>query len=161
MKDKDRVFEHKGYVGSIDFSLEDKTLHGKILFINDLVNYEGENLDELKKAFIEAVEFYLDTCAEEGVEPDKPCSGTFNVRIPPALHRSAQVEAARRGLTLNDFIRQSVDNELTGSRGLTIHTHEHNHTHTHSGTEYFVAEESSSYKEITKWKHETLKITTH
>ncbi|WP_081056697.1 type II toxin-antitoxin system HicB family antitoxin [Burkholderia pseudomultivorans] len=161
MKEKDRIFEHKGYVGSIDFSLEDRTLHGKILFINDLVNYEGATLDELENAFIDAVEFYLETCAEEGIEPDKPCSGTFNVRIPSALHRSAQVEAARRALSLNDFVRKSIENELCGARSVTIHTHEHKHTHTHSGLEYFVAEESSSYKEITKWKHETERETCH
>ncbi|WP_080405459.1 type II toxin-antitoxin system HicB family antitoxin [Burkholderia ubonensis] len=161
MKEKDRIFEHKGYAGSIDFSLEDNTLHGRILFINDLVNYEGTDLSELRRAFIDAVEFYLETCAEEGVEPDKPCSGTFNVRISPALHRNVQVEAARRGLSLNDLVRQSLENELTGARSVTIHTHEHNHTHTHSGFEYLASEDSTSYKEVTKWKHETVKAVRH
>ncbi|NLA16877.1 type II toxin-antitoxin system HicB family antitoxin [Burkholderia cepacia] len=161
MKEKDRIFEHKGYVGSIDFSLEDDTLHGKILFINDLVNYEGANLSELRKAFTEAVEFYLQACAEEGVEPDKPCSGTFNVRVSPALHRDAQIEAARRGLSLNDLVRKSLENELTGARSVTIHTHEHNHTHTHSTIEYLASEDSTSYKEVTKWKHETVKAARH
>jgi len=157
---KDKVFEHKGYAGSIDFSLEDKILHGKILFIDDLVNYEGETLDALNSAFIEAVEFYLATCAEEGVAPDKPCSGVFNVRVPRDLHKQAQMEAARRGLTLNEFVRISIENEVNGARSVTIHNHEHTHTHSHVESAEF-AVTTSTYKEISKWKHEAEKPLEH
>ncbi|MFM0667569.1 type II toxin-antitoxin system HicB family antitoxin [Paraburkholderia sediminicola] len=157
---KDRVFEHKGYAGSVDFSLEDKTLHGKILFIDDLVNYEGKTLDALEIAFVEAVEFYLETCAEEGVEPDKPCSGTFNVRIPKDVHKQAQLEAARRGINLNEFVRAAIENEVNGSRSVTIHNHEHTHTHGYVESAEFEVT-TSTYKEISKWKHEAEKPVKH
>ena len=39
--------------------------HGKILGINDLVNFEGVSVKELKKAFAEAVEDYLVTCSRK------------------------------------------------------------------------------------------------
>jgi predicted HicB family RNase H-like nuclease len=145
-----RTLEHKGYTGSVDFSLEDDVLHGKILFINDLVNYEGSTLQELQKAFEEAVDFYLATCAEEGVAPDKPCSGTFNVRISQELHKQAQTEAARRGLSLNDFVRCSIECELTVTRTVNIHNHEHKHTHI-VGTQF---ESIDDYREIQTWSHE-------
>ncbi|MDR3096040.1 MAG: type II toxin-antitoxin system HicB family antitoxin [Paraburkholderia sp.] len=160
---KTNVFEYKGYVGSIDFSVEDKILNGKILFINDLVTYEAETLPGLEAAFNEAVDFYLQTCAEEGLVADKPCSGSFNVRIPQDVHRSAQVEAARRGQSLNDFVRESIENELSGNRSVTIHAHEHKHTHMHAEAEsvQYEAVSSSTYKEVLKWKHESSEPTRH
>lgn len=157
---KDKIFEYKGYAGSIDFSLEDKILHGKILFIEDLVNYEGETLDQLKTAFEEAVDFYLEACLDAGVEPDKPCSGTFNVRISKDLHKRSQVEAARRGVNLNEFVRASIENEVAGTRSVTIHNHEHIHAYGHTGIAEFEVT-TSAYKEISKWKHEAEKPLKH
>ncbi|XTD39774.1 type II toxin-antitoxin system HicB family antitoxin [Citrobacter murliniae] len=75
------MLKYKGYFGSVEFSLEDRVLHGKIQCVNDLVTYEAENLDGLQLAFEEAVDDYLDTCKALNKEPEKPMSGTFNVRI--------------------------------------------------------------------------------
>ena len=35
------MLAHKGYNGSIETSVEDNVLHGKVLCINDLVTYEA------------------------------------------------------------------------------------------------------------------------
>lgn len=101
-------FTYKGYTGSIEFSTEDMCLFGKVQMINDLVMYDGQTLDELKTAFESAVDEYLEMCAEEGKNPDKPVSGTFNVRIPEAMHRQCIVEANSQGISLNSFIGQCV-----------------------------------------------------
>ena len=53
--------KYKGYIGSVEFSKEDAVLHGKIIGINDLVTYEANCVVELKKAFIDSVEDYLET----------------------------------------------------------------------------------------------------
>lgn len=150
---KSNVFEHKGYVGSVEFSLEDGILTGKILFIEDLVNYEAETLVDLKQAFIHAVDNYLAVCKEEGIDANKPCSGTFNVRVSPDLHRKVQVEAARRAITLNEFVRISLEHEISGERYVTIHNHEHSHHHTHASSAQL--EVTATFKEPTKWKHES------
>jgi predicted HicB family RNase H-like nuclease len=40
--------EYKGYYGSIDYSKENKCLHGKVLgMTKDLILYEGNTVDEL------------------------------------------------------------------------------------------------------------------
>ena len=44
-------FEYKGYLGSCKVSIIDNCLHGKIEFISDLVNYEAQTTEELKKEF--------------------------------------------------------------------------------------------------------------
>ncbi|MGB7192224.1 toxin-antitoxin system HicB family antitoxin [Collimonas pratensis] len=104
----DKILSHKNYSGSIEVSLEDGCLHGEILFINDLVSYESETVGGLQAAFEEAVDSYLDKCRREGLEPDKACSGTFNVRLSPELHRHASVAAARQGQSLNDFVKDCI-----------------------------------------------------
>jgi predicted HicB family RNase H-like nuclease len=54
----------------------------------------------------------LDWCAQDGVEPEKPYSGKFNVRFQPELHQQATVAAKILGMSLNAFIARAVTNEL-------------------------------------------------
>ena len=51
---------YKGYTGTVDFSIEDGCFFGQIAEIDSLVNYEGQSIDDLKNAFIEAVEDYIE-----------------------------------------------------------------------------------------------------
>lgn len=75
----EQTFQHKGYLGSIELSVEDEVLHGKLLYINDLVTYEGDTISELKSAFIESVEDYISFCEKNGKSPEKPYKGSFNM----------------------------------------------------------------------------------
>lgn len=107
------VLEYKGYYAEVHFNAEDEVFHGKVIAINDLVNFEGSTVKELKKAFHEAVDDYLETCKEIGKDPDKTYKGSFNVRIPSELHRQAAQYAALNKMTLNDFVRQAIDSVLS------------------------------------------------
>ncbi len=62
------LLKHRGYYGSIEASPEDNCLFGRLQFIRALVSYEGETVAELKEAFEQAVDDYLDTCASLGQE---------------------------------------------------------------------------------------------
>lgn len=53
--------EYKGYLGTVEFSAEDNCLFGKIIGINDLINYEAQGVSELKEVFEESVNDYLET----------------------------------------------------------------------------------------------------
>ena len=74
------MLEYRGYLGSILYSEEDETFHGRLEFIRDLVTYEGRNAKSLKRAFCDAVDDYLRLCEEQGRKPDVPLKGSFNVR---------------------------------------------------------------------------------
>ena len=65
------MLTHKGYFGSVQYSEEDRVLHGKIEFIRSLVSYEGTDIDSLEAAFKEAVDDYLVLCEEQGKEPEQ------------------------------------------------------------------------------------------
>ncbi len=100
---------HKGYAGSTEVSHEDGCLHGRVLFIDDLITYEGETVPELQSAFRQAVDRYLEHCKAIGKSPARPCSGTFNVRVGEILHRKAAVAAALTGQSLNDFVSKAIE----------------------------------------------------
>jgi len=112
------VMEYKGYYGSVHFSSEDEVFYGKILSIDDLVTFEGVSVKELKKAFREAIDDYLETCAELGKDPDKTYKGTFNVRISTDLHKAAAVFAAVNNITLNDFVKTAIHYALSHKHDL-------------------------------------------
>lgn len=102
------TLKYQGYIGSIEMDLDDGYLHGRVQFINDCIIYDGETIAELKQSFREAVDGYLQMCQELGKEPDTTCSGTFNVRIPPDLHRECQKFAFGRGISLNAAVESAL-----------------------------------------------------
>jgi predicted HicB family RNase H-like nuclease len=103
------ILKYKDYYATISFSSEDDVFYGQLIGITDLVMFEGDSVKELKKAFHEAVDDYLDTCKEIGKAPEKTYKGSFNVRISSDLHRQAAVIAAVKNVTLNDFVRYAID----------------------------------------------------
>jgi len=102
------ILQYKNYYASVHFSAGDEVFYGKILGINDLVSFEGSSVKELKKAFKEAVEDYLDACMEVGKNPEKTYKGTFNVRVPVTLHKEASLFAAIHNITLNEFVKTAL-----------------------------------------------------
>ncbi|NUO08113.1 MAG: type II toxin-antitoxin system HicB family antitoxin [Candidatus Brocadia sp.] len=106
------VLTYKGFIGSVHFSAEDKVFHGKIEGIDDLVTFEGCSVDELIKAFHEEVDDYIKLCKEMGKEPMRTYKGSFNVRIPPEMHRRVVETAIKKGLSLNQLIQKAIEKEL-------------------------------------------------
>jgi predicted HicB family RNase H-like nuclease len=100
---------YKGYLGSVAYSEKDQVFFGKVEGINGLVNFEGESVKELTEAFHEAVDDYLTYCDEEGIEPDKSYTGILNVRLTPVIHRQIALLAKQAGLSLNGYIKQTLE----------------------------------------------------
>jgi predicted HicB family RNase H-like nuclease len=114
------ILEYKGYLGSVEFSAEDKCLFGKLEFITDLILFEGQSVEEIRIAFEEAVNAYIELCKAEEKEPDQPFKGSFNVRVGEALHRRTAIDAKRTGVTLNEYVKQALEEKL--SHGGRSHT---------------------------------------
>ena len=73
------IIEHKGYFGTIEPSVEDGVLYGKIMGINDLVTYEADNIKDPEKEFRVSVEDYLDFCKELGKNTRPKFPGMGNI----------------------------------------------------------------------------------
>jgi predicted HicB family RNase H-like nuclease len=106
------ILQYKGFVGSVNFSAEDRAFYGKVEGINDLVTFEGTTVDELEEAFKYMVEEHIQDCEQEGKPAEKSYKGSFNVRISPDLHRQAAQIASIQGITLNQLIQRAIQHEL-------------------------------------------------
>lgn len=104
----DGSLQYNDYIGSIEYSKEDNMFYGKVLYINDAILFEGETIKELYKDFEEGVKHYLAICKAEGTEPNKPMSGTFNVRTSPEYHYKLSVISKRENLSLNKIVNEAI-----------------------------------------------------
>jgi len=108
----DNLLKYKDFYGSVEYSAADECFFGKIIGTADLVTFEGKTVNNLKKAFTEAVEDYIVLCKEVGKEPQKSYKGSFNIRISPDLHRAAAVIAGKKGISLNTFVEKAIYDEV-------------------------------------------------
>ena len=103
------TFKYRGYVGSLECSEADDVLFGRVLGISDLISYEGTTCEELIADFHGAVDDYLAMCEAEGVQPEVPYKGSFNVRVPPALHERLARYAIGVGKSLNSCVQEALE----------------------------------------------------
>ena len=102
------LLEYKGYQGTVEFSSADNLLCGSVIGVRDLICYDGDSLQSLKKCFELMVDDYLEMCRAEKLEPDKPYKGKFNVRISPELHKNLAYRAAANGQSLNSTVEEAI-----------------------------------------------------
>ena len=107
------LLEYKGYYGTVEFSATDNVLFGEVIGIIGLISYEGGCINSLKKDFEGAIDYYLEMCAKENVEPQKAYKGKFNVRVSPELHKTLVLYAAANGQTLNSTVEEAIRNYVT------------------------------------------------
>jgi predicted HicB family RNase H-like nuclease len=113
------MMEYKGYLGAVEYDDDDRTFHGRVINIRDVITFEGDSVKDLSQAFRESVDDYLAFCKKRGEAPDKPFSGRFLTRMSPELHRQATVAAARDRKSLNAWLQEVVKKAVSdiGSRG--------------------------------------------
>lgn len=58
-----RKMKYKGYVADISYSNDDKCLFGKVLFVDDLIIFDGD-YSTIEQSFHNAIDEYLETCKE-------------------------------------------------------------------------------------------------
>ena len=107
------ILTYKGYQGSFEYDPDADIFHGDVLHINDVVTFQGRSIDELKAALAESIDVYLEYCEKKGRAPEKPFSGTFNVRVAPELHQKAARSAALEGISLNSWMNRAVEKAVS------------------------------------------------
>jgi len=98
------MLSHKGYSGTVKFDAEEEIFYGEVSGLRDVVTFQGRSVREIKQAFRDSIDDYLELCQETGRSPDKPFSGRLIVRMPPDLHRALHNLAAAEQVSLNRVI---------------------------------------------------------
>ena len=103
---------HKGYAARVDYSEEDGCFVGHVAGIRDVIGFHCESVTELRAAFEEAVNDYLETCEKLKRVPNHPYSGQFRLRLPPELHARAAIMAATKGKSLNAWVADAIERSI-------------------------------------------------
>lgn len=106
------MMEYKGYIGNVSYDSESRIFHGEVLNTRDVITFQGRSVEEIEKAFKDSINDYIQWCREEGVTPEKPYSGKFNLRISPELHRKIAIAANKNKISLNKFVEKALMDEL-------------------------------------------------
>ncbi len=108
------IMKYKKYVATVELDAEAGLFHGEIINLSDVVTFQGRSIDELRQAFKESVEDYLEACAEFGKEPEKPFTGQFVVRVRPEVHRAAVLAAKTEDKSLNARVAETLEQAACG-----------------------------------------------
>jgi predicted HicB family RNase H-like nuclease len=109
--------EYKGYMGTVEYDSQAKIFHGDIINTRDVITFQGTTVKEIEQAFKDSIDDYIVWCKEEGVAPEKPYSGKFNVRLSPELHRKTAILAKKKNMSLNGFVEKAITDEITMMHG--------------------------------------------
>lgn len=104
------LLSYRNYNGTVEYSKEDRCLHGKVIGLKSLLSYEGKSVQELESDFLNVIDEYLKDCEQRNVKPEQPYKGSFNVRINPELHRAIAVYAIEHEKSLNAVVEEAIKN---------------------------------------------------
>lgn len=108
---------YHGYCGKAEYDHQAKQFHGEVTGTRDTVTFQAKKQEELRAAFQESVDDYLAFCKERNEEPEKPFSGKFMARIPPALHRTLSTMAELSGKSLNQLVGECLESFAAAAPG--------------------------------------------
>ena len=107
------TLNYKGYTARIDFDERDNILVGRLLGIKDVIAFHADNVADLRVAFEESVEDYLEACTAIGKTPEKTMSGKLLLRLSPDIHAAAQIKAQSLGKSLNQWASEALSHAVT------------------------------------------------
>lgn len=100
---------HGEYIARVEYDEDADLFHGEVANLRDVITFQGRSVAELKRAFRDSIEDYLEFCAKKGREPEKPMSGKFVVRVSPELHSRVATAAVREGKSMNAWVAETLE----------------------------------------------------
>ena len=107
------MMNYKGFVGVVEYDDEARIFSGEVINTRSVITFQGTSVDEVEKEFRASIDDYLDWCREDGIEPEKPYSGKFNVRLSPVFHSQVAIAAKKLNMSLNSFVEKSLHDEIS------------------------------------------------
>lgn len=106
------MLRYQNYTGIVEYDPNGKIFTGEVIGVRDVITFQGRTPEEIERSFRAAVDFYLDLCLQDGVSPQKPFSGRFNVRLSPEVHRQIAERAALQRVSLNQWVAEADTHTL-------------------------------------------------
>jgi len=103
------LIKYGNYIGKVEYDDEAGLFHGEVINLRDVITFQGDCVEDLRRAFKDSVEDYLDFCKERGENPEKPFSGKFVLRVDPELHQEISQRAQADHISLNQWINSRLE----------------------------------------------------
>ncbi|QMW23728.1 type II toxin-antitoxin system HicB family antitoxin [Sandaracinobacteroides saxicola] len=113
------IIHYRGHSARIEFDPDDMIFTGRLAGINDVVGFHATDTETLIRAFHDAVDDYVETCARLGKVAEKPFSGRVMFRVQPEVHAKAARAAQLAGKSLNQWAAEALQAAAERSPGLT------------------------------------------
>jgi predicted HicB family RNase H-like nuclease len=102
------LMRHDDYVARVTYDEEIDSFFGEVINTSDVITFYGSSVEELKREMATSIEVHLEACSAKGIEPSRPYSGKFNVRLSPAEHARIAGAAAATGKSMNAWIAETL-----------------------------------------------------
>ncbi len=103
------MMKHGKYLGLVEFDEDLGKFHGRVVNTGDVISFYGASVKELRLEFAASVKAHLDFCRRKGIEPGKPFSGQFRVRLTPEQHSKVSSAAALEGKSMNEWVADTLE----------------------------------------------------
>nr|VFK02242.1 MAG: Predicted nuclease of the RNAse H fold, HicB family [Candidatus Kentron sp. LFY] len=106
------------HIAVISFDPELNRFRGEFTGLNGGADFYAESVEELKKEGATSLKTFLEVCKERGIEPygklpNQSFSSQFSVPVPANLHARVTEAANAAGLSLNQWVRQALEHEVS------------------------------------------------
>ena len=101
------TMKYKDYTALIEFSDEDGCFIGKVLGIRDMIVFDGNTVDEIRKNFHDIIDHYITACAKANRPPNKPVAEIM-VPVSPALYAKASRKAEYDGVPIRTIMETAL-----------------------------------------------------
>ncbi|HEX6014303.1 MAG TPA: type II toxin-antitoxin system HicB family antitoxin [Geminicoccaceae bacterium] len=105
------LMHYKDYWAVVELDDSADQFHGRVIGINDVVDFYGGTPEELRREFAASVEEYVAWCREEGTEPEKSWSGKMTLRPSDEQHRRFLLAAAASRKSVHGWMLEVLDRE--------------------------------------------------
>jgi predicted HicB family RNase H-like nuclease len=102
------LMRHGDYVARVTYDETIDGFFGEVVNTSDIITFYGSSTEELRREMALSIEAHLDACRTKGVEPSRPYSGKFNVRLTPAEHAQIAAAAAAAGMSMNSWVAEML-----------------------------------------------------
>lgn len=97
-----------GYQSVISYDPDLEMFRGEFVGLNGGVDFYAKDAEGLKREASISLKVFLKACAEDGVEPRRPYSGKFVLRLDSKTHEAAIAAAFAEGKSLNQWAAKII-----------------------------------------------------
>ena len=105
------LFKYKDYYARVTFDPSADAFHGRVIGIQDVIDFYGRTPDELRQELKTSVDEYLTWCVEEGTKPEKTWLGKLTLRLNDDLRCRLAVVAAAHDESINSWVTNLLHRE--------------------------------------------------